>query len=78
MDPLEEDVPPVDEVAQALERGFEPGRWWLASQLDGTVLAETSNPKEFKGLGLLDRTDVRFYRQYVRRDEEWVTETPPQ
>lgn len=78
MDPLEEDVSPVDEVAKALERGFQPGRWWVAAQLDGTVLAETSRPADFKELELLDREDVRFYRQYVRTSEEWVKETPPE
>lgn len=75
-DPLEEDVEPVDEVAQALENGFRPGRWWQAISLDGTVQAETSNPADFVELGLFDKDDIRFYHQYIRSDEEWVKETP--
>lgn len=76
-DPLAEDSPPVNEIAHAIERGYRPGRWWVASQLDGTVLAQTSNPSEFTYLGLVDREDVRFYQMYTRTDEEWVKVTLP-
>ena len=75
-DPLEEDAPPVDEIAQALERGFEPGRWWQANDREGNMLAETSSPSDFAHLGLFDRPDVTFFRQYVRQDTEWVKEDP--
>lgn len=75
-DPLEEDMESVDDIAQALERGFSPGLWWMASNTDGLVLAETSNPVEFVELGLMDRDDVKIYRQYLRSDVEWVRETP--
>lgn len=77
MDELEENVPPVDEVKRALERGFSPARWVRAVALDGTLLAETSNPSEFRYLGLTDREDVRFYQMYTRTDEEWVRVSIP-
>lgn len=76
-DPLEEDVVPVSEVAQAIARGYRPGRWWRAMSMDGVMLAETSNPSEFKYLGLADREDVKFYQMYTRVDEEWVNVTIP-
>lgn len=71
-DPLEEDVAPVDEIASAIESGYRPGRWWRAVDSEGTLLAETSNPSEFRYLGLTDRDDVFFYQMYTRVDEEWV------
>lgn len=76
-DPLEEDVVPVNEIAEVLRRGYRPGRWWRAMSLDGTMLAETSNPSEFIYLGLADREDVRFYQMYTRVDEEWVKSALP-
>lgn len=77
MDELEEDAPPVNEIAHAIERGYRPGRWWRAMSLDGAMLAETSNPSEFTYLGLADREDVRFFQMYTRTDEEWVKVSLP-
>lgn len=77
MDDLEEDVPPVDEVAEITARGFRPGRWWQAIDREGVMLAETSNPSEFAYLGLADREDVRFFQMYTRQEEEWVKVTLP-
>lgn len=76
-DPLEEDVQSVDEVVNALERGFTPGRWWQCNNMNGELQAETSDPREFESLGLLDRDDVAFYQQYIRTDIEWVRTDPP-
>lgn len=75
-DPLEEDAAPIDEVTGAFQRGFQPGRWWKAIDVHGNLLAETSRPSDFVDLGLTDRSDVRFYHQYFRMDNEWIRETP--
>jgi hypothetical protein len=58
------------------EEGFEPGRWWQAVDSEGKLLAETSNPDEFKGLGLLDEEGVTFRRLYARTENVWVDESP--
>lgn len=76
VDPEEEDVPPVDEIQHALDRGFEPGRLWQANDKEGNTLAETTNPKDFRHFGLLDRDDVAIFRLYTRTESEWVKETP--
>lgn len=68
----------MDEVAQAIERGFRPGRWWRAIDREGVMLAETSNPNEFAYLGLTEREDVSFLQMYTRQDEEWVKVTLPE
>lgn len=68
----EEHVRPKDEVAWAIERGFTPGRWWQAIDMDGVLQAETSDPSEFEGLGLTGRDDIAFYHQFIRTDVEWV------
>lgn len=73
---MNEDVEPVDEIQQALDRGFEPGRLWRVNDKEGNTLAETSSPKEFLFFGLLSRNDVDIYRQYNRFESEWVKEMP--
>lgn len=73
---MAEDAEPVDEIQDALDRGFEPGRLWIANVKEGETLAETSNPEDFRHLGLMDRDDVAFYRQYTQVISEWVKETP--
>lgn len=58
------------------DEGFEPGRWWQAVQ-NGKLLAETSNPIEFKSLGLLDQSDITIRRIYTRTENVWVEEEVP-
>lgn len=73
---MSEDAEPIDDIQHALDRGFEPGSSWQAVDKEGNLFAQTSNPKDFKFLGLLERDDVTFFRRYHRMESEWVKERP--
>jgi hypothetical protein len=64
-----------EELAMA-EEGFEPGRWWQAVNSEGEILAETSDPDDFKDFGFLNKEGVTFRRLYARTERTWVTESP--
>lgn len=71
---LEAAAPYMQEPAAVDE--FTPTRWWRALGLvGGNVLAETSNPRDFKSLGLSESGAI-FQRMYETRSSKWVDEKP--
>lgn len=62
-------------IEELEEEGFEAGRWWRAIK-NGVMMAETSDPSDFKVLGLMDDPEVSFRRIYSRTESTWVMETP--
>ena len=61
------------------KEGFYPGRWWQAVEYkDGkpSLLAGTSEPEDFKNLELIGKPNVKFFRLFEKRDQNWVEEAP--
>lgn len=57
-----------------IDDGFEPTKYYKAvRKVDGeeVVMAETSRPRDFVQLGLVDQPGIKFYRLYERREHEW-------
>lgn len=68
-----------DRLREYVEDGKEGGRptvWWRAIDEAGIVLAETSDPADFAGLGLIGKPGVSVQRLYERRLEQWREATP--
>lgn len=76
VDPEEEDVPPVNEIQHALDRGFEPGPWWRITDKEGNTIETTRSPKDVLFFKSIDPKDVGIFREYTRTEVEWVKETP--
>lgn len=55
--------------------GFHATKWWQATD-DRGLLAETSNPKDFLDLNLLNQEGVIFRRMYEKKELHWIEEHP--
>jgi len=42
------------------------------------LLAETSDPEDFKQLEILGKPNVKIFRLFEKREQDWVEEVPPQ
>ena len=57
-----------------MDDGFEPTKYYKAvREVDGEeiIMAETSRPRDFVELGLVDQPGINFYRLYERKECEW-------
>lgn len=61
---------------QGLDDKFDRSRWWRAIDRDGDMMAETSNPKEFKHLGLTDIPGMKFQQLWLKTENVWVDTNP--
>lgn len=55
---------------------YTPTKWWRAVDVEGNVLAETSDPDDFEALGLNGKQGVSFQRLYGQRLDAWFEELP--
>ena len=75
----EKDMPTPVELEQAAKQ-FYPTRWWQAIEyVDGKphLLAETSDPEDFKNLNIIGQPNVKIFRLFEKREQNWVEEVPP-
>ena len=59
-----------------IPEGFEPGRWWKATNADGSFQAETTDPEDFETLGVMDVPGITIYREFVKTEARWVVQDP--
>lgn len=63
------------EAAQVIKQmGYAPTRWWRAIADNGTLLAESSDPKEFEAMNFED--SVKIERMYHKTEATWIEEDP--
>ncbi|UVK62909.1 hypothetical protein SEA_ARGAN_87 [Arthrobacter phage Argan] len=57
-------------------QGFEPTKWWRAEDVDGHIVAETSNPHDWVFQDLIGQKGIRILRLYQKVDYIAVEEIP--
>jgi hypothetical protein len=77
----EKKSPTPVEIEQAAKQYY-PTRWWQAVETHPEkgvmLLAETSDPEDFKQLEILGKPNVKIFRLFEKREQNWVEEVPPQ
>ena len=61
----------LDALNAVIGAAANPTRWWRALDDDGTMLAETSSPRDFDHLGFRGKPGVRIQRLFEANLGEW-------